>query len=49
VIVLGLVSNDRQWQVVAVVVVLALVLLLITVGRPVRSRKVPVREESIVE
>ncbi len=34
VIVLGLVTNDRQWQVVAVVVVLALVLLLITVRPP---------------
>ncbi len=42
VIVLGLVSNDRQWQVVAVVVVLALVLLLITVGRPVRGRRVAI-------
>ena len=49
VIVLGLVTSDRQWQVVAVVVVLALVLLLITVGRPVRGRRVAPREESIVE
>ncbi len=50
VIVLGLVTNDRQWQVVAVVLVLAVVLMLITVGRPLRDRrKVRPREESIVE
>ena len=36
VIVLGLVRTDRQWTVVAVVAVCALVLLLITLGRPVR-------------
>jgi len=35
VIVLGLVRTDRQWTVVAVVAVLALILLLITLGRPV--------------
>lgn len=53
VIVLGLVSSDRQWQVVAVVVALAAVLMLITVGRPVRHGKVSPAEspgqESIVE
>ena len=38
VIALGLVTNDRQWQVVAVVAVLAVVLLMVTLGRPVRSR-----------
>ena len=50
VIVLGLVTNDRQWQVVAVVLALAVVLMLITVGRPVRDRrKVRETEGSIVE
>jgi UDP-GlcNAc:undecaprenyl-phosphate GlcNAc-1-phosphate transferase len=38
VIVLGLVTTDRQWQVVAVVAVLALVLMLITLGRPVNGK-----------
>ncbi len=40
VIVLGLVQTDRQWAVVAVVAVCALVLMLITLGRPVRDRAV---------
>lgn len=38
VIVLGLVTTDRQWQVVAVVALIALVLALITLGRPVNGR-----------
>jgi UDP-GlcNAc:undecaprenyl-phosphate/decaprenyl-phosphate GlcNAc-1-phosphate transferase len=38
VIVLGLVRTDRQWTVVAAVAVCALILLLITLGRPVRHR-----------
>ncbi len=41
VIVLGLVRTDRQWQVVAVVGVIAVVLLLATLGRPVRSERRP--------
>jgi len=39
VIVLGLVSTDRQWQVVAVVALLAFGLLVITLGRPVNGRE----------
>ena len=42
VIVLGLVRTDRQWAVVAAVALCALVLLLVTLGRPVRDRH-PVR------
>ena len=42
VIVLGLVRNDRQWTVVAVVALLAFVLLLVTLGRPVKGQS-PVR------
>jgi UDP-GlcNAc:undecaprenyl-phosphate GlcNAc-1-phosphate transferase len=38
VIVLGLVRTDRQWTVVMVIAVCALVLLLITLGRPVRHK-----------
>jgi UDP-GlcNAc:undecaprenyl-phosphate/decaprenyl-phosphate GlcNAc-1-phosphate transferase len=38
VIVLGLVRTDRQWTVVTAVAVCALVLLLITLGRPVRQK-----------
>jgi UDP-GlcNAc:undecaprenyl-phosphate GlcNAc-1-phosphate transferase len=38
VIVLSLVRTDRQWTVVAAVAVCALVLLLITLGRPVRHK-----------
>jgi UDP-GlcNAc:undecaprenyl-phosphate GlcNAc-1-phosphate transferase len=41
VIVLGLVRTDRQWQVVAVVLVIAVVLLLATLGRPVRGERRP--------
>jgi UDP-GlcNAc:undecaprenyl-phosphate GlcNAc-1-phosphate transferase len=47
VIVLGLVRNDRQWAVVAVVALCALVLLLITLGRPVQSRPPVRRGESL--
>ena len=39
VIVLGLVRTDRQWPVVAAVAVCALVLLLLTLGRPVARRR----------
>jgi UDP-GlcNAc:undecaprenyl-phosphate GlcNAc-1-phosphate transferase len=39
VIVLGLVQTDRQWQVVAVVLLIAIVLLLATLGRPVRGQR----------
>ncbi len=46
VIVLGLVRSERQWTVVAVVAVCALVLLVITLGRPVRD-KTAVRSESL--
>ena len=38
VIVLSVVRTDRQWTVVAAVAVCALVLLLITLGRPVRQK-----------
>jgi len=40
VIILGLVRTDWQWTVAAVVAVLALVLLLVTLGRPVSRRPV---------
>ena len=43
VIVLGLVRTERQWTVVAVVALCALVLLLVTLGRPV-GEKVPPAE-----
>ncbi len=46
VIVLGIVRGDAQWTVVAVVVVLAVVLLLVTLGRPVPAR-VPVRRSEL--
>jgi len=46
VIVLGLVPTERQSTVVAVVAVCALVLLLVTLGRPVRDKTV-VRSESL--
>ena len=50
VIVLGLVTSDRQWQVVGVVLLLALVLLLVTLGRrPLRSERVRPPEQSLVE
>jgi len=47
VIVLGLVTTDRQWQVVAVVAVLALVLMLITLGRPAPGRGRASRGEAL--
>ena len=47
VIVLGLVRGDRQWTVVAVVAVLALVLLGVTLGRPVRNGSPPRPGESL--
>ncbi len=46
VIVLGLVQTARQWTVVAVVAVCALVLLLVTLGRPV-GEKSATRSESL--
>lgn len=39
VIVLGLVPTGRQWQVVAVVLLIAVVLVLATLGRPVRGQR----------
>lgn len=47
VIVLGLVQTDRQWQVIAVVLVLAVILLLITLGRPVKNRGSAKRGEAL--
>lgn len=47
VIVLGLVRTDRQWAVVAVVALCALVLLLITLGRPVQTRDPVHRGETL--
>ncbi len=46
VIVLGLVRTERQWTVVAVVALCALVLLLVTLGRPVGEKSRP-RSESL--
>jgi len=46
VIVLGLVRTERQWTVVAVVALCALVLLLVTLGRPVGEKSHP-RSESL--
>ena len=46
VIILSVVRTERQWTVVAVVAVCALILLLITLGRPVRN-KMAVRGESL--
>ncbi len=46
VIILALVRTERQWTVVAVVAVCALILLLITLGRPVRH-KMAARGESL--
>lgn len=45
VIVLGLVRSDAQWTVVAVVAVLAVVLLLVTLGRPPSARRPVQRSE----
>ncbi len=47
VIVLGFVSTDRQWAVVATTACCALILLLVTLGRPVRDKRVPRRGESL--
>lgn len=47
VIVLGLVQDDWQWTVVAVVAGCALVLLLVTLGRPVKNRAPVRRGESL--
>ncbi len=47
VIILGLVRTDRQWAVVAVGAVCALVLLLVTLGRPVKERAPVRRGESL--
>jgi UDP-GlcNAc:undecaprenyl-phosphate GlcNAc-1-phosphate transferase len=47
VIVLGLVRGDRQWAVVAGVGLIAFVLLLFTLGRPVKSRHRVNRGESL--
>ena len=47
VIVLGLVRTDRQWAVVAAVALCALILLLVTLGRPVRDRDPVRRGESL--
>ncbi|MFT4165126.1 MAG: MraY family glycosyltransferase [Microlunatus sp.] len=43
VIVLGLVRTDRHWQVVAVVLLIAVVLVLATLGRPIRGLRRPQR------
>jgi UDP-GlcNAc:undecaprenyl-phosphate GlcNAc-1-phosphate transferase len=45
VIVLGLVHSDAQWTVVAVVALLAVVLLLVTLGRPLEGRNPAGRSE----
>jgi UDP-GlcNAc:undecaprenyl-phosphate/decaprenyl-phosphate GlcNAc-1-phosphate transferase len=47
VIILGLVQTERQWTVVAVVVVCALVLMVVTLGRPVRAKHQIRRGESL--
>ena len=47
VIILGLVQTERQWAVVAVVAGLALVLLVVTLGRPLRTRNEVRRGEAI--
>jgi UDP-GlcNAc:undecaprenyl-phosphate GlcNAc-1-phosphate transferase len=47
VIILGLVQTERQWTVVAVVAAFALVLLVVTLGRPVRSKQQIRRGESL--
>jgi UDP-GlcNAc:undecaprenyl-phosphate GlcNAc-1-phosphate transferase len=47
VIILGLVQTERQWTVVAVVAALALVLLVVTLGRPVRIKQQIRRGESL--
>jgi hypothetical protein len=47
VIILGLVQTERQWTVVAGGAVLALVLIVITLGRPVRPKHQVRRGESL--
>src|SRR6476620_5471947 len=47
VIILGLVQTERQWTVVAVVAVLALVLIVVTLGRPVGAKNQIRRGESL--
>ena len=47
VIILGLVQTERQWTVVAVVTAFALVLLVVTLGRPVRTKQQVRRGESL--
>ena len=47
VIVLGLVRTDRQWAVVATVAVCALILMLVTLGRPLRHSGAARRGESL--
>jgi UDP-GlcNAc:undecaprenyl-phosphate/decaprenyl-phosphate GlcNAc-1-phosphate transferase len=47
VIILGLVQTERQWTVVAVVAVCALVLMVATLGRPVRAKNPIRRGESL--
>lgn len=39
VIALGLVRSDRQWQVIAVMVLVAILLVLATLGRPIRGQR----------
>jgi UDP-GlcNAc:undecaprenyl-phosphate GlcNAc-1-phosphate transferase len=47
VIVLGLVRTDRQWAVVATVAVCALILMLVTLGRPLNDKGAARRGESL--
>jgi len=47
VIILGLVQTERQWTVVAVVAAFALILLVVTLGRPLRARNQVRRGESL--
>ena len=47
VIILGLVQTERQWTVVAAVAAVALVLLVVTLGRPLRARNQVRRGESL--
>ena len=49
VIILGVVQTDRQWHVVAVVLLIALVLLVVTLGRPVRAKPRCGERESLHE
>jgi UDP-GlcNAc:undecaprenyl-phosphate GlcNAc-1-phosphate transferase len=47
VIILGLVQSERQWTVVAVGAVCALVLMVATLGRPVRTKNQIRRGEAL--